>query len=238
MTGSGKSTTLMATLRTAMDRYTQSIISLEDPVENKLPSIKQVHINEAAGLTFPKGLKSAMRLDPDNIMIGEIRDEETLEIAFRASETGHLVLATLHTSDIRTTIDRLTGLGAQRGHLESQLRGIIVQKLMKVLCDQCHGDATIERTNENDVIEQIQCPKCNGRRYTDRTIVSEVVYIDSPETAKKLLDRNHPIWWQTKLEDAYLKYKQGITDQRELINGFGEAAKVLLREKDELEDEE
>lgn len=238
VTGSGKSTTLMATIRTGMDRYSKSVISLEDPVENKLSTIKQVPINEAAGLTFPAGLRSAMRLDPDNIMIGEIRDEETLKIAFRASETGHLVLATLHTSDIRTTVDRLVGLGADMGHLESQLRGIIVQKLMKVLCKACNGDAEVDRVNENGVNERVQCPTCNGRRYTDRTIVSEVVYIDGPDTAKKLMDRDYPIWWQTKLEDAYGKYKEGVTDKAELINGFGEQARQLLKEKGELGDDE
>ena len=229
VTGSGKSTTLMATIRTGKDRYSESIISLEDPVENKLASIKQVAINEAAGLTFPNGLRSAMRLDPDTIMIGEIRDEETLKIAFRASETGHLVLATLHTSDIRTTIDRLVGLGADRGHLESQIRGIIVQKLMKVVCKTCDGTGVVTEVVEGKGEQERRCRNCNGHFYTDRTIVSECVYISGPEKARALMDRDVPPWWQTKMEDAYSKYKKGMTDQRELIRSFGEEARVMLR---------
>ena len=228
VTGSGKSTTLMATIRTGKDRYSESIISLEDPVENKLASIKQVPINEAAGLTFPAGLRSAMRLDPDTIMIGEIRDEETLKIAFRASETGHLVLATLHTSDIRTTIDRLVGLGADRGHLESQIRGIIVQKLIKIKCVKCNGTGKVMESIEDEEPKERQCRKCNGRFYTGRTIVSECVYINGPESARQLMDRDVPPWWQSKMEDAYEKMKEGVTDEREFINAFGEEARVLM----------
>jgi general secretion pathway protein E len=233
VTGSGKSTTLMAAIRTGKDRYSESIISLEDPVENKLPSIKQVPINEAAGLTFPVGLRSAMRLDPDTILVGEIRDEETLKIAFRASETGHLVLATLHTSDIRTTIDRLVGLGADRGHLESQIRGIIVQKLIKVKCTTCDGTGKVMEAVEFEEPEEQQCRKCNGRFYTGRTIVAECVYINGPEKAKQLMDRDVAPWWPTKMDDAFGKYKQGITDQREFINAFGEEGRVMLLEKGE-----
>tara|TARA_R110001583_G_scaffold4718_14_gene26910 strand:+ start:4521 stop:6194 length:1674 start_codon:yes stop_codon:yes gene_type:complete len=228
VTGSGKSTTLMATIRTGKDRYSESIISLEDPVENKLASIKQVPINEAAGLTFPAGLRSAMRLDPDTIMIGEIRDEETLKIAFRASETGHLVLATLHTSDIRTTIDRLVGLGADRGHLESQIRGIIVQKLIKIKCVKCNGTGRVMEAIDDEEPAERQCRKCNGRFYTGRTIVSECVYINGPEAARNLMNRDVEPWWQSKMEDAFEKMKEGITDEREFISAFGEEARVML----------
>lgn len=135
-TGSGKSTTLMATLA-ALNRTDVNILAIEDPVEYHLPGISQVQINPKAGLTFASGLRSFLRQDPDIIMIGEIRDVETADIAIRAALTGHLVFSTLHTNEAAGAVGRLVDMGVEPFLLASALLGVVAQRLVRVLCPRC-----------------------------------------------------------------------------------------------------
>ena len=135
-TGSGKSTTLYAMLG-ELNQTSTNIITVEDPVEYTMPGINQVQVNTKAGLTFASGLRSILRQDPDIIMIGEIRDQETVDIAIRAAITGHLVLSTIHTNDAPSTISRLTDMGVPPFMLAASLVGILSQRLVKKICPFC-----------------------------------------------------------------------------------------------------
>jgi type IV pilus assembly protein PilB len=135
-TGSGKTTTLYATLN-ALDREEMNVTTLEDPIEYTLPGITQVQINEAAGLTFAGGLRSILRQDPDVVLVGEIRDLETVEIACRAALTGHKVLSTLHTNDACQAVTRLLDMGLAPHLLTATLRGVVAQRLVRLICEQC-----------------------------------------------------------------------------------------------------
>jgi len=135
-TGSGKSTTLYAALN-AINGPDRNIVTVEDPVEYELPLVTQVQVNQKAGLTFATGLRSILRQDPDVILIGEIRDSETAEIAVRASMTGHLVLSTLHTNDPIGAIPRLMDMGISRVELAATLQGVLAQRLVRINCQAC-----------------------------------------------------------------------------------------------------
>jgi type IV pilus assembly protein PilB len=135
-TGSGKSTTLYSILR-ELNTPELNIVTIEDPVEYMLYGINQVQVNTKAGLTFAAGLRSILRQDPDIVMIGEIRDEETAQIAVRASITGHLVLSTLHTNDAPSSVARLIDMGVEPFLVAEALSGIIAQRLVRRLCNDC-----------------------------------------------------------------------------------------------------
>ena len=143
-TGSGKSTTLYAMLSELNDS-TKNIITVEDPVEYTMAGINQVQVNTKAGLTFSAGLRSILRQDPDIVMIGEIRDQETVEIAIRAAITGHLVLSTIHTNDAPGTISRLVDMGIPPYMLAASLVGIMAQRLVKKICSFCKAQYTPSR---------------------------------------------------------------------------------------------
>lgn len=135
-TGSGKSTTLYATLG-ELSKPNVNIVTVEDPCEKKIDGVNQVQINAKAGLTFAAALRSILRQDPDIVMVGEIRDGETADIAIRAAITGHLVLSTLHTNDAAGTILRLVDMGVAPYMVASSLVGVIAQRLVKLLCPEC-----------------------------------------------------------------------------------------------------
>jgi type IV pilus assembly protein PilB len=137
-TGSGKSSTLFAALA-ELDRDRRNLVTLEDPVEYRLPGANQVQVNPKAGLTFPAALRSVLRQDPDIIMVGEIRDRETAEIAMAAAVTGHLVLSTIHTVDAPGAITRLLNMGVPPYLLAGGLAGVVAQRLVRRLCDRCRG---------------------------------------------------------------------------------------------------
>lgn len=185
-TGSGKTTTLYAVLK-ELNTIDKNIITVEDPVEYKLDGINQVQVNNKAGLTFANGLRSILRQDPDIIMVGEIRDSETAEIAVRAAITGHLVLSTLHTNDTASTIARLIDMGIEPYMISSSVVGIISQRLVKKLCDNCkipYKANDLEKKllgkEENENITLYKpglCNKCvNG--YKGRTGIQEVMPIN------------------------------------------------------------
>ena len=135
-TGSGKTTSLHSFLR-EVEEPQKNLLTVEDPVEYKSDNIAQIQVNEKVGLTFAAALRSILRQDPDVIMIGEIRDEETAAIAVRAALTGHMVFSTLHTNSAASTISRLADMGIEPFLISSSLLGILAQRLVRVLCDEC-----------------------------------------------------------------------------------------------------
>ncbi|HEY4303271.1 MAG TPA: ATPase, T2SS/T4P/T4SS family [Gemmatimonadaceae bacterium] len=165
-TGSGKTTTLYAALRRLKERGV-NIVTVEDPIEYRLPGIVQVQVNEKAGLTFATALRSIMRQDPDVVLIGEIRDRETAEIAIQASLTGHLVLSTLHTNDAPSAVTRLIDIGVASYKIATAVKGVLAQRLVRRLCTEC-SDA------------DQSCENCGGTRFRGRLALVEVL-IGTPE---------------------------------------------------------
>jgi type II secretory ATPase GspE/PulE/Tfp pilus assembly ATPase PilB-like protein len=162
-TGSGKSTSLYAAL-TELDRQTRNIITLEDPVEYKLKGITQVQVERRAGLTFPRALRAVLRQDPDIIMVGEMRDRETVDVALAAAMTGHLVLSTLHTNDAPSAVTRLLDMGAQPYLVAATLAGVLAQRLVRRKCRGCAGAG---------------CGECAGTGYRGRLGIYEAMPVDA-----------------------------------------------------------
>ncbi|MFT5453323.1 MAG: MSHA biogenesis protein MshE [Enterobacterales bacterium] len=186
-TGSGKTTTLYAALQT-LNVPEKKIITVEDPVEYKLPRINQVQINSDIGLTFATVLRSALRQDPDIVLIGEMRDEETAEIALRAAMTGHLVLSTLHTNDAISTVSRLMDIGIKNYLLASALHAILAQRLVRRVCESCAQPAELTDQQKgwlNSFVNEekfnvtfkqgIGCAHCNYTGYQGRIGVYELL---------------------------------------------------------------
>ncbi|NQY93995.1 MAG: type II/IV secretion system protein [Campylobacteraceae bacterium] len=216
-TGSGKTTTLYSILK-LLSMQAKKIITIEDPVEYKLPHIQQVAINNEIGLTFSKILKNILRQDPDVLMIGEIRDKESLDVAIQASLTGHLVLATLHTNDAISTINRLLDLQAEPYLIASTLKTIISQRLVLKLCDVCKVQC------DNDSYENFGCPKCNLTGYKDRVVISELFVMDEfiSSMISNQSDINEIITYckskgfKTLFENGMQKVKEGCTSKQEI----------------------
>lgn len=185
-TGSGKSTTLYAMLN-QIDKKEKNIITIEDPVEYTMFGVNQVSVNVKAGLTFAKGLRSILRQDPNVIMVGEIRDEETAQIAVRAAITGHLVISTLHTNDSATSILRLLDMGVPQYLVSGSLLMCIAQRLARKICEFCKEEynpsSTEIETLGIDRIDKLYkgkgCIFCNYTGYKGRTVVYEIMKIDN-----------------------------------------------------------
>lgn len=209
-TGSGKTTTLSSTVRD-MDRFGRNIVSIEDPVELRIPFVKQVSINPLVGMTFPRAIRGFMRYDPNVIVLGEVRDEETALNAVRASETGHLVLATLHAGSIGGTVARLRDMGVPVKDIRHLLRTVLVQMLVRTVCGNCGGAG---------------CENCLNTGYDGRVPVSECVYFESESDVDRLL-AGEKSWTEMK-EDAIAKMHAGITDERELRRVFGAEIEKML----------
>ena len=184
-TGSGKTTTLYAALR-EIDLVQRNVLTVEDPVEYRFPFVKQTQVNERAGYTFALAGRHFMRQDPDVILIGEIRDEETASIALRASITGHLVLATLHTNDAVSTIPRLVDFNVDRFLLGYALAAALSQRLVRRICEYCKREyeVTPEEADEFGIEPGTVlwrgkgCPSCNYTGYIGRTVISEIMVVD------------------------------------------------------------
>jgi general secretion pathway protein E len=172
-TGSGKTTTLYASLG-RLETTTTNILTVEDPVEYELPGIGQTQVNAKIDLTFAKALRAILRQDPDVIMIGEIRDFETAQIAIQASLTGHLVLATVHTNDAPSTVTRLIDMGVEPFLLSSSLLGVLAQRLVRVLCPAC------KREDAEGRWHPVGCAECSNTGYRGRTGVYELMTVDEP----------------------------------------------------------
>ncbi|MGV6807681.1 MAG: type II secretion system ATPase GspE [bacterium] len=183
-TGSGKTTTLYAALQ-EMDRKEANVMTVEDPVEYDLPGISQTQINLRAGMTFAKGLKAILRQDPDVILIGEIRDGETAEIAVQSSLTGHLLLSTLHTNTATGAVTRMQDLGVDNFLLASTLRGVVAQRLVRKLCDHCKTPVEVDAANAGEtglamgstIYAKQGCDKCNWTGYAGRQGLYEIVEV-------------------------------------------------------------
>jgi len=186
-TGSGKTTTLYAGL-TSINDATKNILTVEDPIEYNLEGIGQTQVNTKADMTFARGLRAMLRQDPDVVMVGEIRDLETVEIAVQASLTGHLVLSTLHTNTAIGSVTRLIDMGVEPFLLSSSLIGLVAQRLVRVLCPECkeaHEPDEFEREflqlDKNEKVEVYRpngCELCNHQGYIGRTGIYEVVGVD------------------------------------------------------------
>ncbi len=168
-TGSGKTTTLYSVM-SQLNTPGKKIITIEDPVEYRIPRLSQMQVNSKIGLTFASGLRNIVRQDPDIILVGEIRDKETADIAINAALTGHLVLSTLHTNDAAGAISRLQDMGVESFLIASSVIGILSQRLVRVICKTCNG--TGEKSPGN------KCKKCNGSGFKGRTGIFEFLPID------------------------------------------------------------
>jgi len=187
-TGSGKTTTLYSALM-AINSPEVNVMTVEDPIEYVIPTIRQTAVNPKAGLTFSNALRSTMRQDPDIVLVGEIRDKETADLALQASMTGHLVLSTLHTNDAASAINRLLDLGVNTSILASSLTLIVAQRLMRKICPQCSELMDTppdmkEAFTKNDlelpeeIRKAVGCDHCYNSGYSGRTGIYEVIKID------------------------------------------------------------
>lgn len=197
-TGSGKTTTLYAVLR-ELNKIHRNIITVEDPVEYRLEGINQVQVNVKAGLTFASGLRSILRQDPDVIMIGEIRDVETAQIAVRAAITGHLVLSTIHTNDSASTISRLVDMGIEPYLVSSSVVGIVSQRLVRKICNNCKKSykpdltelSLLKLRDSQQLHKGAGCSACNGTGYKGRTAIHEIMPVG--RDIRELIDRRATI---------------------------------------------
>jgi general secretion pathway protein E len=193
-TGSGKSTTLYAALN-RVNSSEKNIITIEDPIEYQIRGIGQIQVNSKIELTFASGLRSILRQDPDIIMVGEIRDAETAEIAIQASLTGHLVLSTLHTNDAATAVTRLVDMGIEPFMIASSLTAVVAQRLVRVICPHCREEyRPVEQYSGVALPEKLYrgrgCDKCFGLGTLGRTAIYEIMPVDQ-ELCSMIIRRAH-----------------------------------------------
>jgi type IV pilus assembly protein PilB len=189
-TGSGKTNTLYAAIHQTMTPD-KNIVTLEDPIEVQLPGITQVQVNEKSGMTFEAGLRSILRQDPDIVLVGEVRDGQTAEMALKASQTGHLVLTTLHTNSAVAALTRLVDMGVEPFLVASSLTAAVGQRLVRKPCQTCaegyipdDGTLAVLGLRIDDILDAtplkgVGCPDCAGTGYRGRTAVYEVLEVDA-----------------------------------------------------------
>lgn len=223
-TGSGKTTTMYTFLNELNDE-TNNIVTIEDPVEYTIDGVNQIQVNQLAGLSFSEALRSILRQDPNIIMIGEIRDEETAHIAMRAALSGHLVISTLHTTTSFAAISRLLDMGIPRYLVSSALKVVICQRLAKKLCKNCkkEGVLTKEQMKELNVSDNLRiyekrgCEYCFNTGYKGRILLSEILNID--DKIKELIINESS---ERKIENYAIKNGMVILKEKknkEIING-------------------
>ncbi len=236
-TGSGKTTTLYAAMN-FLNSIDKNIVTIEDPVEYQMEIINQNQVREAIGLTFPVILRHTLRQDPDIIMVGEIRDRETAEIAIQSSLTGHLVLSTLHTNDSPSAITRLLDMGIEPYMISSSLTGVIAQRLLRTICRECKTlfyppSAVLERYawgGEKDlqVAKGKGCPACYGSGYKGRAGIYELLEVN--ESLQTMILSNPSLeeirrglreWGHSSME------MEGLTKVRERITTFEEVTRAV-----------
>jgi general secretion pathway protein E/type IV pilus assembly protein PilB len=236
-TGSGKSTTLYACLNT-LNKPDRKLITVEDPVEYEVPGINQVQVNEDAGMTFAAALRAMLRQAPNIIMVGEIRDAETANIAINASLTGHLVFSTLHTNDAPSAVTRLTDIGVKPFLVSSSIRAVMAQRLIRKICAKCAqpympSDAELRALNLNStqVIEANfkhghGCDTCRGSGYKGRNGIFEIFVVDDELRTlindqagiSALRQRARDLGMRTLREDGIRKVVAGFTTPEEVIS--------------------
>ncbi|WP_261342085.1 GspE/PulE family protein [Calycomorphotria hydatis] len=233
-TGSGKSTTLYAALN-EIASMEQNICTVEDPIEYRLDTVNQFQVNDRIGLTFPMVLRSLLRQDPDILMVGEIRDEETARVAIQAAMTGHLVFSTLHTNDATSTVSRLLDMGIEGYLIGASLNMVIAQRLCRRICSKCkkpyEPDKNTRLAVEHygvDIPEFVQgkgCKKCRGTGFSGRIAIHEILVMN--ERLRDLISESPSInvlreevkrsGMQPLRFDGFRKVKEGITTVEEVI---------------------
>ena len=235
-TGSGKTTTLYASLSN-LDSDSLKVITVEDPVEYQLEGINQIPVQSQIDLTFARALRSILRQDPDIIMIGEMRDTETAQIAVQASLTGHLVLSTFHTNHAAGAITRLEDMGVERFLITAAVNGVLAQRLVRVLCKHCKRPTelgpkqlkqlglTAKQAGEASIYEPVGCEHCKQTGFSGRTAIHEL-FVLSPELQKSILDgadanqlneQARANGMGTLLEDGMRKVQAGLTSIDEVL---------------------
>jgi len=235
-TGSGKTTTLYSALM-ELNQITDNISTAEDPVEYNLPGINQVQINEEVGLNFAAALRSFLRQDPDIILVGEIRDFETAEIAVKAALTGHLVLSTLHTNDAPSSITRLLNMGIEPFLVTASVNAVVAQRLVRKICTNCKQKANVspklliemgmdpEEANEVTCYKGAGCEKCNGKGYKGRLALYEIMplkeelkeMILNGASAGELKKEAVRLGMSTLRMSGLKKIKEGLTTTDEVL---------------------
>jgi general secretion pathway protein E len=237
-TGSGKTTTL-ATMLSILNETTRKILTIEDPVEYEIQGVNQSQVRPSIGLTFSNALRAFVRQDPDVIMVGEVRDAETANIAIHAALTGHLVLTTLHTETASAAVPRLLDLGVEGFLLKSTLRAVIAQRLVRLLCDRCRAEKHLSAADlaadprygmlgfkpGDSVCEPAGCERCGGTGYRGRSGVFEC--LEMTETVRGLIrsdtdsgvieDAAVKSGMTTMIEDAVAKCRAGVTSAAEVL---------------------
>ena len=233
-TGSGKSTTLYTFLKELNTKETR-IVTVEDPVENKLDGVVQIAIKPEIGLTFASGLRSILRGDPNIIMVGEMRDAETTEIAIRGALTGHLVFSTLHTNDAVGGISRLMDMGIEPFLIGSSVRAFLAQRLVRRLCEECKRPASLDdeylasigypKGQDSGIMEAVGCQKCRETGYRGRMSILEICIV-SPEMQEMIIGRAKvPLMKEQALkdgmvalrDDGWSKVALGLTTIEEVL---------------------
>lgn len=243
-TGSGKTTTLYALIK-LLNTPTTSIITIEDPIEYSLEGINQIGVNARTGLTFANGLRSILRQDPNIIMVGEIRDEETAGLAVNAALTGHLVLSSIHTNDAATTLPRLIDLKIEPYLIASTVNIAISQRLVRRICEACKQELKITDLEIKSLTDVVPadifdkkdvfykgrgCEECNNSGYKGRVCVNEVLVVDNiiraaihkKATAAEIKEDTKKQGMTSMIEDGFLKAKLGITTIEEILRTLHE----------------
>jgi type II secretion system protein E len=233
-TGSGKTTTLYTALNTINDMV-RKIITVEDPVEYQIKGINQIQVSEKSGLTFARGLRAILRHDPDVVLIGEIRDEETARIAIQASLTGHLVFSTLHTNDAPSAMTRLIDMGVEPYLVASSLEGVLAQRLVRTLCPHCRMEDTSERVKalretmkwkpDAVIYKAVGCRECRQTGYHGRRAVFEMMGVSYPIRQKilkncssgELKELARKEGMRTLSQDGWRLVEMGITTPDEVM---------------------
>jgi general secretion pathway protein E len=226
-TGSGKSTTLYSALK-RINQSDKKIITIEDPVEYQMDGINQIHVNPQIGLTFAAGLRHIVRQDPDVIMVGEIRDRETADIAIRSALTGHFVYSTLHTNDAPSAVTRLADMGVENYLLTSSLVAVLAQRLVRVICPDCKISAGMVMNPEGQSIESFHgkgCEACHGTGYRGRVGIFELMELEEQiraaimrnEDASKLTALARRNGMRNLREDGWDKIRRGVTTVDEVV---------------------
>ena len=226
-TGSGKTTSLYATLK-MLNKKSSNILTIEDPIEYTIEGINQVQLNESVGLSFAKALRTFLRQDPDIIMLGEIRDDETAQMAIRASLTGHLVLSTIHTNTALGIISRLIDMGVPPFLIKSTLNLAVSQRLVRLLCENCKKKTVLNRQNKNftllekhgvtELFEPCGCNSCYHTGYKGRKAIYEVIPVTEElfeKTGQSANDIKAPNY-QTLTDSAIELLKKGVTSYNEI----------------------
>ncbi len=226
-TGSGKSTTLYSALK-RINQSDKKIITIEDPVEYQMDGINQIHVNPQIGLTFASGLRHIVRQDPDVIMVGEIRDRETADVAIRSSLTGHFVYSTLHTNDAPSAITRLTDMGVENYLITSSLVAVLAQRLVRTICSKCKERAGMRMAPDGQEVESWRgrgCDACFGSGYTGRKGIFELMELNDElrkmimrnEDAQTITDAARRHGMRNLREDGWMKVGMGMTTADEVM---------------------